>query len=67
VPGIVIPEQIRARLSQAGEAGSQVGLDIAKEMIDAVISSVQGVYIMPLERFELVSELVPYIRHSKAK
>jgi homocysteine S-methyltransferase len=65
VPGIVIPEQIRTRLSRAGEAGSRVGVDIAKETIDAVISSVQGVYIMPLERFELVSELVPYIRNSK--
>ncbi len=63
VPGIVIPEQIRARLSEAGEAGSRVGMEIAKEMIDAVISLVQGVYVMPLERFELVSELVPYIRN----
>ncbi len=62
VPGIVIPEAIRTRLSEAGEAGSQVGVDIAKEMIDKVTSFVQGVYLMPLERFELVSELVPYVR-----
>ena len=63
VPGIVIPDQVRARLQQAGESGGQVGIEIAKEMIDEIISSVQGIYIMPLERFELVSELVPYIRH----
>ena len=66
VPGIVIPETIRARLSEAGEAGSQVGVEIAKEIINEITSFVQGVYLMPLERFELVSELVPYIRRRSA-
>ena len=66
VPGIVIPEAIRARLSEAGEAGSQVGVEIAKETINEITSFVQGVYLMPLERFELVSELVPYIRRRSA-
>jgi homocysteine S-methyltransferase len=62
VPGIVIPEHIRVRLQQAGENGGQVGIQIAREMIAAIGASVQGFYLMPLERFELVNDLVPYIR-----
>jgi methionine synthase / methylenetetrahydrofolate reductase(NADPH) len=62
VPGIVIPEEIRTRLRLAGEAGGTVGLEIAKELFDVLAPEVQGTYIMPLDRFELISELIPYIR-----
>jgi len=62
VPGIVIPEQIRTQLSQAGDAGSLVGIAMAKEMIKAISPFVQGIYLMPLDRFELVQELLPYAR-----
>lgn len=62
VPGIVIPEQIRTRMREAGEAGSTVGLAIIRELIDILAPSVQGAYIMPLDRFELIGELIPYIR-----
>ncbi len=62
VPGIEIPESIRERLRLAGEASGKVGVEIAREIFDAVASVVQGVYIMPLDRFSLVEELVPYIR-----
>ena len=62
VPGIVIPEDVRTRLRQAGEAATLVGLEIIKEVFDALCSSVQGAYIMTLGRYDLVGELVPYIR-----
>ena len=62
VPGIVIPEAILERMREAGENGYAEGLAIAREMIAALVHQVQGVYIMPLDRYELVGELVPYIR-----
>src|SRR5579859_113323 len=62
VPGIVVPEHVRSRLKQAGEAGGAVGIAITKEVFDAISSHVQGVYLMPLDRYELVGELLPYIR-----
>ncbi|GCE15925.1 bifunctional homocysteine S-methyltransferase/methylenetetrahydrofolate reductase [Tengunoibacter tsumagoiensis] len=62
VPGLVIPDGIRTRLREAGEAGSQLGIALAREMIDAIAPLVQGVYLMPIDRFELASELVAYIR-----
>ncbi|QBD74533.1 bifunctional homocysteine S-methyltransferase/methylenetetrahydrofolate reductase [Ktedonosporobacter rubrisoli] len=66
VPGIVIPDHIRARLYQAGEAASRVGIEQTMEVFDALAPIVQGVYIMPLDRFELIHELLPYIRSRKA-
>jgi homocysteine S-methyltransferase len=62
VPGIVIPEDVRTRLRQAGEAASLVGVEIIKEVFDALCSSVQGTYIMTLGRYDLVGKLLPHIR-----
>jgi hypothetical protein len=53
---------VRTRLRQAGEAASLVGVEIIKEVFDALCSSVQGTYIMTLGRYDLVGELLPYIR-----
>ena len=62
VPGIVIPEEVRARLRRAGEAATLVGVEIIQEVFDALYSSVQGAYIMTLGRYDLVGELLPHIR-----
>ncbi|GCE09635.1 bifunctional homocysteine S-methyltransferase/methylenetetrahydrofolate reductase [Dictyobacter aurantiacus] len=67
VPGIVIPEEVRHRLRQAGDAGGAVGIEIIKELFDKLYPLVQGAYIMPLDRFELVGELIPYIRQQTTK
>ncbi|GCE30640.1 bifunctional homocysteine S-methyltransferase/methylenetetrahydrofolate reductase [Dictyobacter alpinus] len=67
VPGIVIPEEIRQRLQQAGEGGGAVGLEIIKELFDKLKAEVQGTYIMPLDRFELIEDLIPYIRQRTAQ
>jgi methionine synthase I (cobalamin-dependent)/5,10-methylenetetrahydrofolate reductase len=66
VPGIVIPEEVRTRLRLAGEAASQVGVEIIKEVFDALYASVQGAYIMTLGRYDLVGELLPHI-HLRAQ
>jgi homocysteine S-methyltransferase len=62
VPGIVIPEAVRARMQQAGSAGGEEGVAISKEIFEQALPVIQGVYIMPLDRFALVGELLPFIR-----
>jgi methionine synthase / methylenetetrahydrofolate reductase(NADPH) len=62
VPGIVIPEDVRTRMRLAGEAGITTGLEIIKELLNAVYPYVQGVYIMTLGRYDLVGELLPSLR-----
>src|SRR5260370_35853436 len=68
VPGIVIPEEVRARLRRAGEAATLGGVEIIKEGFDALYSPVQGAYIMTLGRYDLFGEVLPHIllrQHAK--
>ncbi len=61
VPGMQVPESVRERMRKAG-SGPQArkeGVAIAREMLAAVRSRVQGAYVMPpLERYELALEVV---------
>jgi methionine synthase I (cobalamin-dependent)/5,10-methylenetetrahydrofolate reductase len=61
VPGMQVPEAVRERMRKAGggAAGRKEGVSIAREMLTAVRSRVQGAYVMPpLERYELALEVV---------
>lgn len=64
VPGIVIPDAIRARMKgKVGEEGVREGLAIAKEFIDAAIGKVGGFYLIPpFGKHEIAVELVRYIK-----
>jgi len=61
VPGMQVPESVRERMRKAGggAAGRKEGVAIAREMLGAVRSRVQGAYVMPpLEKYELALEVV---------
>src|SRR5262249_20057491 len=60
VPGIVIPEDARARLERAGGDAWREGSSMAHELIQALrAEQVSGVYLVPqLGRFDLAAELV---------
>jgi homocysteine S-methyltransferase len=61
VPGMQVPESVRERMRKAGggAAARKEGVSIAREMLFAVRSRVQGAYVMPpLERYELALEVV---------
>jgi homocysteine S-methyltransferase len=64
VPGITIPDEIRARLGAAGDDAWPVGRAIALEQVAALrAEGVAGVYLMPqFGRFDLVAEVVEAIR-----
>jgi homocysteine S-methyltransferase len=47
VPGIVVPETVLERLSSAGPDAARVGLELARELVDACRSRVGGVYVIP--------------------
>src|SRR5436305_182059 len=58
VPGITIPEEVRARMRAAGERGHEEGLKLAQELLTAARSMVQGVYLMPsYGRYDVVGKL----------
>jgi homocysteine S-methyltransferase len=61
VPGMQIPEDVRARMKGAG-SGAQArkeGVKIAREMLTAVRGRVAGAYVMPpLGRYEMALEVI---------
>ena len=59
VPGISIPEETRRQMEAAGEDSAKVGVELAVELIQAVKSWAQGVYLMPqFSRYDLVAEII---------
>jgi methionine synthase / methylenetetrahydrofolate reductase (NADH) len=47
VPGIVVPDHVQERLSQAGPAAAETGLAIARELLEASRELAAGVYVIP--------------------
>ncbi|MDP8905660.1 MAG: bifunctional homocysteine S-methyltransferase/methylenetetrahydrofolate reductase [Chloroflexota bacterium] len=65
VPGITIPDEVRAAMHAAGERGSEVGVAMAEALLEQMAPHVQGTYIMPsFGRYELAATLVRRLRAS---
>jgi methionine synthase / methylenetetrahydrofolate reductase(NADPH) len=47
VPGIVVPEHVQSRLRDAGANAGEVGLAIARELLEASRERYEGVYLIP--------------------
>ncbi len=63
VPGIVVPQSVLKRMNEAGEKGMLEGLKIATEVVSAIHSQIQGVYIMPSHgKYEASGELVKLLK-----
>ena len=68
VPGITIPDEVRAAMAAAGERGAEVGLEMAHSLLEKMQPLVSGTYIMPsFGRYELAAELVRRIRADAAR
>jgi homocysteine S-methyltransferase len=68
VPGITIPEDVRARMRAAGEHGHEEGLRLAQELLTQTRSMVQGVYLMPsYGRYDVVGKLTTMLNQQTAQ
>jgi methionine synthase / methylenetetrahydrofolate reductase (NADH) len=47
VPGIHVPDWIRARMREAGNQGQKVGVELARELLAQCKGLANGVYLMP--------------------
>ena len=63
VPGITIPDPVRAAMHAAGDRGAEVGLEQSLELLHRMREHVDGTYIMPsFGRYEQSAELVRRVR-----
>ncbi len=63
VPGITIPDHVRARLRQAGEGALRVGVEMAQRLVREIQTRYAGAYLMPsFGRFEVVAEVLDALR-----
>jgi homocysteine S-methyltransferase len=59
VPGITIPDAVRARMRQAGDSALRAGIDMAQRLVSEVRGRYAGAYLMPsFGRFEVVAEVL---------
>jgi methionine synthase / methylenetetrahydrofolate reductase(NADPH) len=63
VPGIIVPEGVQEALREAGPDGAEVGMEVARELIDASRGRAAGVYLVapfrrPLGVLELLADAV---------
>jgi homocysteine S-methyltransferase len=59
VPGITIPDAVRARLRDAGDHALRVGIETAQAILAEVRRRHAGAYLMPsFGRFEVVAEVL---------
>src|SRR5213593_435013 len=63
VPGITIPDPIRARLRDAGDGALQIGIEMAQRLVCEIRGRYAGVYLVPsFGRFEVVAEVLDALR-----
>ncbi len=63
VPGISIPERIRQAMAEAGEQGSQKGLELAEELLGQLRHICQGTYLVPsFGRYDDMAALVTRLK-----
>ncbi len=59
VPGISVPDAVRARMKEAGERGLRAGIEMAQGLLRDVRGHHAGAYLMPsFGRFEVVAEVL---------
>ena len=67
VPGITIPDPIRAAMAAAGDRGTDVGAALALELVERLRPFVAGTYLMPsFGRYEHAAEVVRRLRGAPA-
>jgi homocysteine S-methyltransferase len=63
VPGITVPDGVRARMKEAGERGLRAGVEMAQALLHDVRARHAGAYLMPsFGRFEVVAEVLDALR-----
>jgi len=64
VPGITIPDHVRARMEKAGDEGARVGVELSEELIEELRPLIAGIYAVP--SFGRYDDICHMVRRLKA-
>ena len=68
VPGMMIPDWVRDRMREAGsdrERATEIGIDLAVDMLSAVRDRVDGVYLMPpFKKYDIAIRILEQIQET---
>ncbi|MBI1270334.1 bifunctional homocysteine S-methyltransferase/methylenetetrahydrofolate reductase [bacterium] len=68
VPGISIPDKIRAAMAKAGDQGARIGLELAEALLEQVRDICQGTYLVPsFGRYEDMCDLTRRLKQAKSE
>lgn len=68
VPGISIPDKIRAAMVKAGDQGARIGLELAEALLEQVRDICQGTYLVPsFGRYEDMCDLTRRLKLTKSQ
>ena len=63
VPGITIPDAVRARMKEAGDRALRQGIEMAQVLLQQIRTRYAGAYLMPsFGRYEVVAEVLDALR-----
>ena len=63
VPGITVPDAVRARMRDAGDHALRAGVEMAQRLVSEIRLRHAGAYLMPsFGRFEVVAEVLDALR-----
>jgi homocysteine S-methyltransferase len=63
VPGVIIPDEARARIEAAKDNAAKVGVELAVELIQKIKSWAGGIYMMPqFHRYDQASEIIVAVK-----
>ena len=63
VPGITIPDAVRARMKEAGDRALRQGIEMAQALLQQIRVRYAGAYLMPsFARYEVVAEVLDALR-----
>lgn len=63
VPGVLIPDEARARIESAGDGAAKVGVELAVELIQSIKGWAGGIYMMPqFHRYDQASEIIVAVK-----
>jgi homocysteine S-methyltransferase len=67
VPGIRIPLEVRQRIRGAGGEAAREGVHLAQELIESLLGTAQGIYLMPaFHRYDLAAEVIDWAKANRA-